>query len=74
MKPWIATHQIIQTGGLKTNVMLCPDETGAGPAYTEAEWEATAQADWERNTAGRWTFQGHPLDGRVFTLLVETNP
>ena len=58
---WIPTHVITTDDGTETAVMLI--DTGA--AYTLAEWEAEANADYERNAAGEWTFLGEPFAGTV---------
>ena len=64
MQPFKPTHQIVHSlsGSITTEpVMLVEeDEGGAGPAYTQAEWEASARADWERQEDGSWMFQGKP--------------
>lgn len=45
-------------------VMLCSDDGKSGPAYTEAEWDASDNADYELSD-GDWLFQGEPFCGLV---------
>lgn len=58
-KKWKATHRIISRGET-VYLMLCDD----GPAYTEAEWDACDNADYELSD-GNWFFQGQPILGYV---------
>lgn len=56
MNRWQATHEI--TGHLfgrryRRRVRLLD-----GAAYTKAEWEAAATADWSVTVEGAWLFQG----------------
>ncbi len=55
------THKITTLND-ETLVSLIDD---CGPAYTEQEWLACDQADYERNSDGIWTFQGGPFSGTV---------
>ena len=57
MQRFKATHEICAWGH-RYRVMLVNGETGAGPAYTYDEWRTGTTADWERDEAGFWTFQG----------------
>jgi hypothetical protein len=61
------TH-LIHTMHGPVEVMLTDD----GSAYTAAEWAAMDTADYERTAAGRWTFQGQSLDGRVEKIDTRT--
>lgn len=78
-----ATHEITVTSPDTTTiytVMLCENEGGwsrghcageyrIGPAYTQAEWEAGAPADWELTETG-WKFKGRtsPTDDSTFFI------
>lgn len=57
------THVITLDNGEHIQVQLVD-----GAAYTRAEWDATDQADYERQDDGSWTFQGSPFAGTVETL------
>lgn len=54
------THRITLESGATVEVMLVD-----GAAYTREEWDAEVPADWERDGAGGWTFQGRLFAGRV---------
>jgi hypothetical protein len=58
--PWSPTHRITLPDGSVEFVMLQD-----GAAYTQAEWDATDTADYARDDAGNWTFQGQPFNGTV---------
>ena len=50
------THRITLRSGEVEEVMLVD-----GAAYTREEWDSETQADYERDEAGAWTFQGQPF-------------
>lgn len=64
------THRITYTPTTGTpqvwDVMVADD----GTAYTQEEWEATASADWEYGTDGRFLFRGQAAPGNG-TVVVE---
>jgi hypothetical protein len=78
-----ATHEITVTSPNTTTgytVMLCENEGGwsrghcageyrIGPAYTQAEWEAGAPADWELTETG-WKFKGRTAPTNHSTVFV----
>lgn len=63
-KKWKATHRIISRGET-VYLMLCVDgRSQSGPAYTEAEWDASDNADYEL-VEGSWYFLGELIRGYV---------
>lgn len=78
-----ATHEITVTSPSTTTVytvMLCENEAGwsrghcageyrIGPAYTQAEWEAGAPADWELTEFG-WKFKGRTSPTNNSTVFI----
>lgn len=58
--PFMPTHVITRENGDQIEVQLVD-----GAAYTRTEWDATDQADYERQDNGAWTFQGEPFAGTI---------
>jgi hypothetical protein len=73
MNDFKPTHKITLTGtarglGGEDGVILvsAPDDSAAGPAYTEMEWLGCANhANFERQSDGTWTFMGEAFWGTV---------
>ena len=49
----------------ETEIPVCLE---GGAAYTQDEWYACENADYERQDNGDWTFQGQPFTGTVKAL------
>lgn len=62
MSDFNPTHKI--TRGGETILVMLED----GAAYTREEWDCETQADYERNEAGEWLFQGQAFSGEVADL------
>jgi len=62
MTDFFPTHRIT-TATETVDVMLVD-----GAAYTQAEWDSSSAADYERSEDGKWTFQGEAFDGTVSKL------
>lgn len=64
---WKPTHAVWWTpegtrDSERTDVMLCADQDGHGPAYTREEWEACDNAYLELTRHG-WLFAGDATPG-----------
>lgn len=59
------THKITTSTG-EVEVQLVD-----GAAYTAEEWESETAADYERDEAGNWTFQGAAFAGAVRPISYE---
>lgn len=60
MTKFTPTHRITRPDGRSIDVMLCD-----GAAYTADEWTSATTADYERDDAGQWTFQGEAFTGEI---------
>jgi hypothetical protein len=72
------THRITlwRQDGTTERILVMLDQDGSedgacGPAYTQEEWDASAQADWEVSPEDGWTFQGRATPGGWDTVEVE---
>ena len=72
MKKFNFTHTIVveQNDGKfkEIEVMAVDSEDGGQVLYTRDEWEAGAQADWERDGDGSVTFQGNVPNARIYWI------
>ncbi len=68
MTPWTPSHVITLCSGTRRQTILVALVDGT--AYTREEWAAESRADWERDSAGAWTFQGRAAPGGWETVRV----